>query len=169
MADAVRGRTFVTHPPPTCVSAGQPCNASRVRAYIKLSGVSVTSHAMKIGYPRVSTIPPIKVKVTEHQLVRRRCACGVHTTGVAPEGVDAPVQYQKTSTLIPATTRQPRPTTPPSAKSRYACRDGPRGWPGRSAVSTPRTGNPHNVLGEMRTGIGPGLRCHARIASLDPQ
>jgi transposase len=39
-------------------------------------------------------IPPIAVRVTEHQLVSRRCTdCGTVTKAGAPEGVDAPVQY----------------------------------------------------------------------------
>jgi hypothetical protein len=33
------------------------------------------------------------VRVTEHQLIARRCGCGVTTCGTAPEGVMAPVQY----------------------------------------------------------------------------
>lgn len=33
------------------------------------------------------------VRVTEHQLIARRCGCGVTTCGRAPEGVMAPVQY----------------------------------------------------------------------------
>ncbi|WP_149256753.1 IS66 family transposase [Actinomadura sp. K4S16] len=40
---------------------------------------------------QVFDIPPIKVRVTGHELVRRRCGCV--TTADAPEGVDAPVQY----------------------------------------------------------------------------
>lgn len=42
---------------------------------------------------QVFEIPPVKAEVTEHQLVTRQCACGVHTSGVAPAVVDAPVQY----------------------------------------------------------------------------
>lgn len=42
---------------------------------------------------QVFDIPPIRVGVTEHQLVKRRCGCGTVTTADAPEGVDAPVQY----------------------------------------------------------------------------
>lgn len=38
-------------------------------------------------------IPPVKVKVTEHQLVERECACGARTAAASPDGVDAPVQY----------------------------------------------------------------------------
>jgi transposase len=38
-------------------------------------------------------IPPISVRVKEHQLIERRCACGVRTCGAAPAGIDTPVQY----------------------------------------------------------------------------
>jgi transposase len=38
-------------------------------------------------------IPPLKVEVTEHQLVERECVCGQRTRGSAPHGVAAPVAY----------------------------------------------------------------------------
>jgi transposase len=38
-------------------------------------------------------IPPVTVRVTEHQLLERECACGQRTCADAPAGVDAPVQY----------------------------------------------------------------------------
>jgi transposase len=38
-------------------------------------------------------LPPVKIEVTEHQLIERECRCGHRTRAVAPEGVDAPVQY----------------------------------------------------------------------------
>jgi transposase len=38
-------------------------------------------------------LPPVKIEVTEHQLIERECACGHRTRGSAPAGVDAPVQY----------------------------------------------------------------------------
>lgn len=38
-------------------------------------------------------LPPIQVKVTEHQLVKRWCECGAVTTAEAPDGVAAPVRY----------------------------------------------------------------------------
>lgn len=41
----------------------------------------------------VFDIPPISVRVIEHQLIKRRCGCGTATTADAPEGVSAPVQY----------------------------------------------------------------------------
>ena len=38
-------------------------------------------------------LPPLKVEVTEHQLLERECVCGERTRAAAPEGVTAPVQY----------------------------------------------------------------------------
>jgi transposase len=38
-------------------------------------------------------LPPLKVEVTEHQLIERECECGQRSRGVAPDGVTAPVQY----------------------------------------------------------------------------
>ena len=38
-------------------------------------------------------IPAIRVRVIEHQLIKRRCGCGTVTRADAPAGVDAPVQY----------------------------------------------------------------------------
>lgn len=42
---------------------------------------------------QVFDLPPIQVRVTEHQVVARRCDCGTVTCGVAPAGVDAPVSH----------------------------------------------------------------------------
>lgn len=51
--------------------------------------------AAEVGVRRrqVFDIPPIAVRVVEHQLIERRCGCGRVTTGLAPDGVGAPVQY----------------------------------------------------------------------------
>src|SRR4051794_23427931 len=38
-------------------------------------------------------IPKITVRVVEHQLISRRCACGALTTATGPAGVSAPVSY----------------------------------------------------------------------------
>ena len=38
-------------------------------------------------------LPPLKVEVTEHQLIERECVCGQRTRGAAPDGVAAPVAY----------------------------------------------------------------------------
>lgn len=42
---------------------------------------------------QVFDIPPIKVHVTEHQIISRRCPCGTTSTGPAPAQAGAPVQY----------------------------------------------------------------------------
>jgi transposase len=49
---------------------------------------------------QVFEIPQTRARVTEHQLVTRRCGCGQHTTGAAPARVDAPVQYGARLTAI---------------------------------------------------------------------
>lgn len=51
--------------------------------------------ATEVGVRRrqVFDIPPIAVRVIEHQLIERRCGCGTVTAGTAPDGVGAPVQY----------------------------------------------------------------------------
>jgi transposase len=42
---------------------------------------------------QVFDIPKINVRVIEHRLVSRRCACGTVTQAAGPPGVTAPVQY----------------------------------------------------------------------------
>jgi len=42
---------------------------------------------------QVFDIPPVKLEVTEHRAIARRCACGTCTSGAFPDGVDAPLQY----------------------------------------------------------------------------
>jgi hypothetical protein len=42
---------------------------------------------------QVFDLPPVKVKVIEHQLIERECGCGHRTKGAAPLGAEAPVQY----------------------------------------------------------------------------
>jgi transposase len=56
----------------------------------------------EVGVERrqVFDLPPMTVRVTEHQLIARRCACGVTTCGTAPDGVTAPVQYGPRITAI---------------------------------------------------------------------
>ena len=58
--------------------------------------------APEVGMERrqVFDLPPITVRVTEHQLIARRCACGTTTRGAAPEGVTGPVQYGPRITAI---------------------------------------------------------------------
>jgi transposase len=49
---------------------------------------------------QVFDLPPMAVRVTEHQLVARRCGCGATTGATAPDGVTAPVQYGPRITAI---------------------------------------------------------------------
>ena len=58
--------------------------------------------APQVGMERrqVFDLPPITVRVIEHQLITRRCGCGATTCGVAPDGVTAPVQYGPRITAI---------------------------------------------------------------------
>jgi transposase len=49
---------------------------------------------------QVFDLPPMTVRVTEHQLIARRCGCGATTVGAAPEGITAPVQYGPRITAI---------------------------------------------------------------------
>jgi transposase len=58
--------------------------------------------APEVGMERrqVFDLPPMTVRVTEHQLIARRCDCGATSCGTAPEGVSAPVQYGPRVTAI---------------------------------------------------------------------
>jgi transposase-like protein len=49
---------------------------------------------------QVFDLPPMTVRVSEHQLVARRCGCGATTCGTPPDGVVAPVQYGPRITAI---------------------------------------------------------------------
>jgi transposase len=49
---------------------------------------------------QVFDLPPMRIGVTEHQIVKRRCGCGAVSCGAAPEGVSAPVQYGPRITAI---------------------------------------------------------------------
>ena len=58
--------------------------------------------APEVGMERrqVFDLPPMTVRVTEHQLIARRCSCGTTTCGAPPAGVTAPVQYGPRITAI---------------------------------------------------------------------
>ncbi len=49
---------------------------------------------------QVFDIPAIRVGVVEHQLVAKRCGCGMVTTADSPDGVRAPVQYGPMITAV---------------------------------------------------------------------
>ena len=63
-----------------------------------------TARGVEVAVERrqVFDLPPTAVQVTEHQLITRACRCGTRTTGLAPDGVNAPVSYgpQITAALV---------------------------------------------------------------------
>ena len=69
----------VLHAPRQCRGCGSSLNDGRI-----------------IGCQRrqVFDLPPIKLRVTEHRVLTKRCAtCRHWTRGLFPSGVEAPVQY----------------------------------------------------------------------------
>jgi len=60
------------------------------------------SGTQEVGVERrqVFDLPPMRIQVTEHQLVQRRCGCGTLSCGAAPERVNAAVQYGPRVTAI---------------------------------------------------------------------
>lgn len=68
----------ITHEPAACCGCGAGLHG-----------------APMVGMERrqVFDLPPLRMEVTEHQLVCRACACGTVTKADAPAGVSAPVQY----------------------------------------------------------------------------
>jgi transposase len=75
----------VPHRPSACGACGSG-----------LAGARVTG----VEKRQVFDIPKIAVKVTEHQVITVRCACGHDTPGLAPRGVNAPVQYGPNAAAI---------------------------------------------------------------------
>jgi transposase len=69
----------VVHEPGGCAGCGGPLAAEGAPA--------------RIIRRQVFDIPQITVRVVEHRLLSRRCACGAVTQAPAPAGVAAPVQY----------------------------------------------------------------------------
>ena len=68
----------VVHEPGCCADCGR-----------SLAGRPVTG----IERRQLFDLPPLRVEVTEHQLVERECVCGHRARGRAPDGVEAPAQY----------------------------------------------------------------------------
>jgi transposase len=58
-------------------------------------GAGLTRKAVRVGMDvrQVFDIPKIAVRVVEHQVISRRCGCGVTTAAAAPDGVTAPASY----------------------------------------------------------------------------
>src|SRR4051812_38451037 len=57
------------------------------------NALSVEGPPARIIRRQVFDIPTISVRVVEHRLVARRCACGVVTAAAGPAGGSAPVHY----------------------------------------------------------------------------
>ena len=68
----------VVHEPGCCAGCGR-----------SLAGRPVTGIERRQQFD----LPPLRVEVTEHQLVERECVCGQRGRGRAPDGVEAPAQY----------------------------------------------------------------------------
>lgn len=68
----------VRHPPTCCAGCASD-----------LAGAVVVDEQAR----QVFDLPEIRLRVTEHVVERRRCACGHETTGSFPAGVSAPAQY----------------------------------------------------------------------------
>jgi transposase len=85
LVDGVPDERIVRHEPAACGGCG--------------AGLD---DAPEVGVVRrqVFDLPPMRIDVTEHQLVTRRCGCGVSTCGPAPAGLSAPVQYGPRVTAI---------------------------------------------------------------------
>jgi len=54
-----------------------------------LKGAEVTA----VERRQVIDIPPVRARITEHQMLTLLCGCGCETKAAAPDGVTAPVQY----------------------------------------------------------------------------
>jgi transposase len=81
------GRTLTQAARPDRVRRHEPACCSRCGA--GLAGGPLTS----VERRQVFDLPPMKIEVTEHQLIERECGCGHRTKAAAPAGAEAPVQY----------------------------------------------------------------------------
>jgi transposase len=85
--DGHPGQTLAQVAKPDREERHEPGSCSRCGA--GLAGRPVTG----VERRQVFDLPPVKVTVTEHQMIERECGCGNRTKGAAPRGADAPVQY----------------------------------------------------------------------------
>lgn len=69
----------VVHEPGACVGCG--------------TELGTGDRPVKVVRRQIFDIPKVEVRVVEHRLVSRRCACGAITQASGPAGVGAPVQY----------------------------------------------------------------------------
>src|SRR3954452_6324317 len=76
----------VVHEPGACAGCG--------------GTLSADSPPARMIRRQVFDIPKITVRVVEHRLIARRCACGVVTCAAGPAGVSAPVAYGRSAAAI---------------------------------------------------------------------
>lgn len=83
------------HPGSTLAQVATPDEIRRYEPVSCLGCGDGLAGAAEVGVARrqVFDLPRIQIRVTEHQVVARQCACGTVTCGAVPKGVDAPVQY----------------------------------------------------------------------------
>jgi transposase len=83
-----QGRTLRQVSTPDEVVVHDPGTCAGCRAKLGAEGPPA-----RVIRRQVFDIPQITVRVVEHRLVARRCACGVVTAAAGPAGVSAPVSY----------------------------------------------------------------------------
>jgi transposase len=90
------------HPSSTLAQVADPNERVRHEPGVCSGCGGDLTDAPEVGMEKrqVFDLPPIAVRVTEHQLIARRCCCGTTTCGAAPEGVRVPVQYGPRITAI---------------------------------------------------------------------
>lgn len=84
------------HPGSTLAQVGDPDEVVRHEPAVcaGCGGGLAGASEVAVEQRQVFDLPPIRVRVTEHQMVARTCGCcGTTTRGAAPGGVDAPVVY----------------------------------------------------------------------------
>jgi transposase len=93
--DGHQGRTLVQVARPDREERHEPRCCSSCGA--ALAGRPVSG----VERRQVFDLPPVKVTVTEHQLIERECRCGHRTKAAAPQGAEAAVQYgPRTAAII---------------------------------------------------------------------
>ena len=105
---------------------------------------------------QVFDLPPMTVRVIEHQLIARRCSCGTTTCGAPPAGVTAPVQYGP---------RSPRSSCICMWASSCRRNAPPRHWPNCRHPGVRGHRRDHDHAGRRRAGRvpRPGQGPHRRV------
>ena len=156
----------VRHEPGSCSGCGAG-----------LAGRPVTG----IERRQVFDLPPVTVKVTEHQLIERECGCGHRTRGAAPEGAQARCSTRRGSRRSSSTFTSGSSCPGSAPRRRWLSCSASRCRPGRSRASLPgppgswtgswsgsaRTSPPATSQASMRPGSG--LRGSRTSLSLSPR